>query len=51
MTFPDRATLAEITLVIAGLLLFVALFARTYEEVATPIALTLDPQSEGVEES
>lgn len=47
----DRGFLAEVALVVVGLIFVVLLFVDSYREPAVPMAFSLDASSEGVQES
>ncbi len=48
---PDRGRLIEIVLVLAAVLLFGVLFARTYQSTPVQVAITIPPDAEGLVES
>lgn len=50
MKRPDPGTVVEILLALAGVILFAVLFARTYEDIAVPLTITIDPKAEGLVE-
>ncbi|MCP4868778.1 MAG: transglutaminase domain-containing protein [Proteobacteria bacterium] len=51
MKRPDAGTLVEILLAATGVVLLALLFARTYDDIAVPVTITIDPAAEGLVET
>ena len=47
----DPGTLVEILVAATGVVLLVLLFVRTYDDIAVPVTITIDPAAEGLVET